>query len=108
VSTTTTSLKEPGSRSGSSPHRRAAWNAPPKRTEHNLVTYLTEPEVDALLDPCDQSTWTGCRDHAMLALTIQTGLRISELAALTHQDLTLTAGANVHTVGKAARNDEHR
>ena len=55
---------------------------PPKRTERNLLTYLTEPEVDALLAACDQATWTGRRDHAMLALTIQTGLRISELTAL--------------------------
>ena len=31
---------------------------------------------------CDQTSWTGRRDHAMLALTIQTGLRISELIAL--------------------------
>ena len=56
---------------------------PPKRTQRNLVTYLTEPEVDALLGACDQTTWTGRRDHAMFALTIQTGLRISELAGLT-------------------------
>ncbi len=76
---------------------------PPKRTERNLVTYLTEPEVDALLDACDQTTWTGRRDHAMFALTVQTGLRISELAGLTRQDVTLTAGANVHTVGKGRK-----
>jgi integrase/recombinase XerD len=76
---------------------------PPKRTQHNLVTYLTEPEVDALLDACDQTTWTGRRDHAMFALTIQTGLRISELAALSREDITLTAGANVHTVGKGRK-----
>ena len=76
---------------------------PPKRTERNLVTYLTEPEVDALLDACDQTTWTGRRDHAMFALTIQTGLRISELAGLTRQDITLTAGANVHTIGKGRK-----
>ena len=56
---------------------------PHKRTEKNLLTYLTEPEVDALLGACEQTTWTGRRDHTMLALTIQTGLRISELAALT-------------------------
>jgi integrase/recombinase XerD len=62
---------------------------PHKRTERNLVVYLTEPEVDALLGACDQTTWTGRRDHAMLALTIQTGLRISELAALTCSDITL-------------------
>ena len=76
---------------------------PPKRTERNLVTYLTEPEVDALLDACDQTTWTGRRDHAMFALTIQTGLRISELAGLTCADITLTTGANVHTVGKGRK-----
>jgi integrase/recombinase XerD len=39
----------------------------------------------------------------MLALTIQTGLRISELAALTRQDVTLTVGANVHTLGKGRK-----
>ena len=76
---------------------------PPKRTERNLLTYLTEPEVDALLDACDLTTWTGRRDHAMFALTIQTGLRISELAGLTRRDVTLTVGANVHTIGKGRK-----
>jgi integrase/recombinase XerD len=76
---------------------------PPKRTERNLVTYLTEPEVNALLDASDQTTWTGRRDHAMFALTIQAGLRISELVGLNRQDVTLGAGANVHTVGKGRK-----
>jgi site-specific recombinase XerD len=76
---------------------------PHKRTERNLVTYLTEPEVDALLGACDQTTWTGRRDHAMFVLTIQAGLRISELAALTCADITLTTGANVHTIGKGRK-----
>jgi integrase/recombinase XerD len=76
---------------------------PAKRTERNLVTYLTETEVDALLDGCDQTTWTGRRDHAMFALTIQTGLRISEIASLTRHDITLTTGANVHTIGKGRK-----
>jgi site-specific recombinase XerD len=76
---------------------------PPKRTERNLVTYLTDQEVDALLGASDQATWTGRRDHAMFALTIQTGLRISELAGLARQDVTLGAGANIHTVGKGRK-----
>jgi integrase/recombinase XerD len=76
---------------------------PLKRTERNLLTYLTEPEVDALLAACDQATWTGRRDHAMFALTIQTGLRISELISLARKDVTLTTGANVHTVGKGRK-----
>lgn len=76
---------------------------PPKRTERNLLTYLTEPEVDALLDVCDQTTRTGRRDHAMFALAIQTGLRISELAGLNCNDVTLTTGAHVHTIGKGRK-----
>ncbi len=76
---------------------------PTKRTERNLLTYLTDDEVDALLGACDQTTWTGRRDYAMFALTIQTGLRISELTGLNHQDVTLTAGAHVHTVGKGRK-----
>jgi len=76
---------------------------PPRRSERNIVTYLTDPEVDELLDACDQATWTGKRDHAMFALTVQTGLRISELAGLRCQDVTLGAGANVHTVGKGRK-----
>jgi site-specific recombinase XerD len=76
---------------------------PHKRTERNLVTYLTEPEVDALLEVCDQTSWTGRRDHVMFALTIQAGLRISELAALTCADITLGTGANVHTIGKGRK-----
>jgi len=76
---------------------------PPKRSERNLLTYLTEPEVDALLAAPDRGSWIGRRDHAMLALTIQTGLRISELICLTCQDITLTTGANVHTVGKGRK-----
>jgi integrase/recombinase XerD len=76
---------------------------PTKRHQRNLVTYLTEEEIDALLTACDPATWTGRRDHTMLLLAVQSGLRISELAALTHADVTLGAGANVHTVGKGRK-----
>ena len=76
---------------------------PPKRSERNLLTYLAEPEVDALLGACDQNSWTGRRDHAMFALTIQAGLRISELISLDCEDVTLGVGANVHTLGKGRK-----
>jgi len=76
---------------------------PTKRSERNLVTYLVDDEVDALLGACDRTTWTGRRDHAMVLLTIQTGLRISELARLTGADAHLGTGANVHTVGKGRK-----
>ncbi len=76
---------------------------PTKRTQRNLVTYLTDPEVDALLAACDTNRWSGRRDHTMFALTIQTGLRISELAGLNCADVTLGVGANVHTIGKGRK-----
>ena len=75
----------------------------PKRTERHILTYLTDPEAGALLASCDQSRWTGRRDHAMLALTLQTGLRVSEVAGLTRADVTLAAGAHVHTIGKGRK-----
>jgi site-specific recombinase XerD len=76
---------------------------PVKRFERNLVTYLTEEEADALLAACDRTTWTGRRDHAMVMVAIQTGLRISELAGLTVADVLLGTGAHVHCVGKGRR-----
>jgi site-specific recombinase XerD len=76
---------------------------PSKRFERELVTFLTEQEVDALLAACDPMTWTGRRDHALLVLAIQSGLRISELAGLTCSDIVLTAGAHVHCVGKGRK-----
>ena len=39
---------------------------PPKRFDRRLVTFLTEPELNALLAAPDRSTWTGRRDHALL------------------------------------------
>jgi integrase/recombinase XerD len=76
---------------------------PPKRFDRALVTYLTEPEVDALLAACDLATWTGRRDHALLLLAVQTGLRISELTGLTRTGLHLGAGAHVACHGKGRK-----
>ena len=76
---------------------------PVKRFERNLVTYLTEDEVDALLAACDLTTWTGRRDQAMILLAVVTGLRISELAALTCADVVLGTGAHVHCIGKGRK-----
>ena len=76
---------------------------PTKRCQRNLVTWLTEPEVDALLSAPDRRTWTGRRDHAMLVLAAQTGLRISELTGLTVADIHLGVGGYAHCVGKGRK-----
>jgi site-specific recombinase XerD len=76
---------------------------PPKRFDQALITYLTEPEVDALLAAPDPATWTGRRDHAPLALAIHTGLRVSELVCLTRADVHLGTGAHVSCLGKGRK-----
>src|SRR6266852_4032917 len=76
---------------------------PPTRSNRNLLTYLTDDEADALAAASDLTTWTGRRDHAMIVLAIQTGLRISELTGLTIADITLGRGANVHCLGKGRK-----
>lgn len=76
---------------------------PEKRYESTLISYLTEPEIDALLAAPDRSTPTGRRDYALLLLAVQTGLRASELTSLRCQDLNLAAGAWVRCNGKGRK-----
>ena len=76
---------------------------PPKRFERRLVTFLTEPELNALLAAPDRSTWTGRRDYALLSLAAQTGLRASELIGLQCADIHLGVGAHVSCLGKGRK-----
>jgi site-specific recombinase XerD len=77
---------------------------PPKRFQRDLVTFLAPAQAQALLAAPDQSTRPGRRDHALLTLAIQTGLRVSEIAALRRCDVTLgTTGAHVRCHGKGRK-----
>ncbi len=76
---------------------------PPKRFERRLVTFLSDAEVDALVAAPNRSTWTGRRDHALLALAVQTGLRASELIALRKTDIHLGVGPHVSCIGKGRK-----
>ncbi len=76
---------------------------PPKRFARHLVTFLTEAEVVALLAAPDRATWTGRRDHALLALALQTGLRVSEVIGLRCADVHLGRGAHVSCLGKGRK-----
>ena len=76
---------------------------PPKRHPKPLLEYLTTDESDALIAAPDRTSWTGRRDHALLVLAIQTGLRISELCSLTCADIHLGTGPHVTCTGKGRR-----
>jgi integrase/recombinase XerD len=76
---------------------------PPKRSDRALISFLDESEVDALLASPDRTTWTGRRDHALLLLALQTGLRASELTGLTCRDVHTGAGAHISCTGKGRK-----
>lgn len=76
---------------------------PTKRTDRQLVSFLTDDEVNALLAAPDRDTWIGRRDHALLLTAIQTGLRVSELTALTCNDIKLGTGSHLRCHGKGRK-----
>src|SRR5258705_2324717 len=76
---------------------------PAKRHDHPTVCFLTREETHALLTAPDTSTWTGRRDHALLVVATQTGLRVSELTGLTIGNVLLDAGAHIYCRGKGRK-----
>jgi integrase/recombinase XerD len=76
---------------------------PPKRADQTIITFLTDPETEALLTAPDHTTRTGRRDHTWILLAIQTGLRASELTSLTRADVHLGTGAYVACHGKGRK-----
>lgn len=76
---------------------------PAKRFTRALVPFLSRQEVEALLAAPNQQSWSGRRDHALLLLAVQTGLRLSELTSLLHEDLRVDAGAHVRVIGKGRK-----
>lgn len=96
--------------------RYAAWQAPDhsaliqrvlaiptKRATRAGVTFLTGPEVRALLAAPDRRSWIGRRDHALMLLAVQAGLRVSELTLLRIDDVTLGPGPHVRCHGKGRK-----
>jgi site-specific recombinase XerD len=76
---------------------------PNKRYVTTGVTFLERDEIAALLAAPDRTTWVGRRDHALLLLALQTGLRASELVNLNCNDVVLGTGAYVKCLGKGRK-----
>nr|WP_213309304.1 tyrosine-type recombinase/integrase [Paraburkholderia sacchari] len=75
-----------------------------KRFERAIVAFLTEAEVQALLAAPDRASWSGRRDHVLLLVAVQTGLRISELIGLRQSDVHIGVGAHLACQGKGRKN----
>ena len=56
----------------------------------------------------DTTTWEGRRDVALIALAVQTGLRVSELVNLNCGDVDLGSGGYVMCTGKGRNYGQHR
>jgi integrase/recombinase XerD len=63
----------------------------PQKLAH-LPRFLTEEEMERLLNAPDTSTEDGLRDRAMLELMYATGMRISEVISLKLSDMDLDGG----------------
>lgn len=76
---------------------------PSKRYDKRQIHFLTRPEIEAILAAPDRTTWLGRRDHTLLLLASQTGLRLSELTGLDRDAIHLGAGAHVRCFGKGRK-----
>jgi integrase/recombinase XerD len=76
---------------------------PSKRHDKRDVNFLTRREIEAILAAPDQTTWLGRRDHTLLLVAAQTGLRLSELTSLDRDAVHLGAGAHVRCTGKGRK-----
>ncbi|AGB73208.1 MULTISPECIES: tyrosine-type recombinase/integrase [Rhizobium] len=84
-------------------HCQRILSMPSKRYVKRSVTFLDAGEIAALLAAPDRTMWVGRRDHALLLLALQTGLRASELINLRCKDVVLGAGAHIRCVGKGRK-----
>jgi len=76
---------------------------PSKRYIRRSVSFLDRPQIDALLSAPDKTTWVGRRDHAILLVALQCGLRASELINLRRDDIVLGTGAHIRCEGKGRK-----
>lgn len=76
---------------------------PCKRCDRQLVDFLSRPEIEALLAAADQRTRLGRRDHALLLVAIQTGLRASELVNLRIEQIVPGKHAHLRCTGKGRK-----
>jgi integrase/recombinase XerD len=84
-------------------HCQKILAVPGKRYERRTVEFLERAEMNALLAAPDRSTWAGRRDHAILSMALQTGLRVSEIINLRRRDIVTGTGAHVRCEGKGRK-----
>ncbi len=72
------------------------------KTKDRVVKFLNDRDVAKLLGAPDASTLPGKRDRAILELLFSTGLRVSELVSLNHDQVNLKEG-EFSVIGKGGK-----
>jgi integrase/recombinase XerD len=72
------------------------------RVAMRIPRFLSEEEIDALLDACDPAAVLGTRDRALFELIYSCGLRVTEAVRLTVDRVSLPESA-VRVLGKGGR-----
>jgi site-specific recombinase XerD len=67
------------------------------------VPILTEPDLTALLRVTSGKGFEQRRDHAIIRLFIDTGIRLHEMVGLTLEDIDLDVHDVIHVLGKGSR-----
>jgi site-specific recombinase XerD len=76
---------------------------PMKRFERPVVGFLSREELEAIVNAPDRSTWSGRRDHVLLATLYDTGARVSEIIAIRGGDVECRHCTAVHLHGKGRK-----
>jgi len=76
---------------------------PAKRTDCKVREYLTREEMEAILATLDQKEWLGRRNYALLLTMYNTGARVSEMAALRQNQVSLGSKGHVQLYGKGRK-----
>jgi integrase/recombinase XerD len=85
------------------PVLRRSLAIPMKRFDKPMLGYLSREEIEAVLAAPDRSTWSGERDFVLLSVAYNTGARVSELVALSIEDVELDKGKYIRVLGKGRK-----
>jgi len=75
----------------------------PPKTENKVISALTPDEIEHLLRCCSGKTPLDVRNTAILSVLLDSGLRVSELAALMIDDINMNTGSILVKHGKGGK-----
>lgn len=77
---------------------------PTSKYKRPQIHFLSNEELDALLKAQDLKAWVGRRDHLMILVAVETGLRLSELVSLKWQNISLRGSCGyIKCIGKGRK-----